>query len=140
MAPVWRATLGIAMAELDDIARRAVDSVDTTRDAGGQVRRLRCSSPRCSIGADSFLLGLAALDGGIRTVWIVLGLVFGAMAIGSVVRGPLAAGRSGEAPSEEIVAEVRSLLELRHPATRTMIDTVEADERQASRVGARRVA
>ena len=77
----------------------------------------------------SFVLGLFALDGGIRSVWVVLGLAFGGLAIGSafLARWRLA---SIARHASELVAEVRSLLEYGHPATRTVIDAVELDERQ----------
>ena len=45
------------------------------------------------ISVASFLLGLAALEGGIRTVWIVLGIVFGAWAIGAALIGRWGVGR-----------------------------------------------
>jgi len=41
----------------------------------------------------SFLLGMAALSGGIETVWIVLALCFGAIAIGCALRARLRIGR-----------------------------------------------
>jgi hypothetical protein len=46
-----------------------------------------------AISVVSFLLGLAALDGGIRTVWIVLGIVFGVWAIGAALIGRWGVGR-----------------------------------------------
>ena len=41
----------------------------------------------------SFLLGMAALSGGIETVWIVLAFVFGAIAIGCALRARMRIGR-----------------------------------------------
>ena len=41
----------------------------------------------------SFLLGMAALSGGIESVWIVLGFVFGAIAIGCALRARMRIGR-----------------------------------------------
>ncbi len=96
-ASVWRATLGTAMAELDEIARRAVDSVERLATRAARFAGFVCIAALL-IGTTSFALGLVALDGGIRTVWIVLGLAFGAMAVGKVVHRPPAAGQ-GEAPS-----------------------------------------
>ena len=116
------------MTEVDELARRAVDG----------VIRLAARATRYAsyvfvavvlIGTTSFLLGLAALDGSVRTVWIVLGLGFGAVAIRNsfVARWRLASIGYGVSA---LVAEVVSLLEFGHPATRTMVDAVEADERE----------
>lgn len=57
----------------------------------------------------SFLLGLAALDGGIRTVWIVLGIVFGAWAIGAALIGRWGVGRiRSDVPA--IAGELRAMV------------------------------
>ncbi len=116
------------MADLDDLARRAVKGV--TRLAARATRFAGFVFVVAAlVGTASFLLGLAALDGGIRTVWIVLGLTFGAIAVGAsfVARWRLA---SVARDANELVAEVRALLESDRPGTRTVIDTFEADERQ----------
>jgi hypothetical protein len=116
------------MTEVDELARRAVDG----------VIRLAARATRFAsymfvavvlIGTTSFLLGLAALDGSARTVWIVLGLGFGAVAVRNafVTRWRLA---SVGYHVNALVAELVSLLEFGHPATRTMVDAVEADERE----------
>jgi hypothetical protein len=118
------------MAELDEIARRAVDSVERLATRAARFAGFVCIAAFL-ICTTSFALGLVALEGGIRTVWIVLGLAFGAMAVG---RSFIARRRLVKAKRhpEEIVADVRSLLGSGHPATRTMVDTVEADERQGA--------
>ncbi len=115
------------MAEYD-IARRAVDSVARLAARGARFAGFICVAALL-IGIMSFGLGLAALDGGIRTVWIVLGLAFGSLAVG---RSFIARRRLAKVArhADQIVAEVRSLLDSGHPATRTMVDTIEADERQ----------
>lgn len=115
------------MAEYD-IARRAVDSVARLAARGARFAGFICIAALL-IGIMSFGLGLAALDGGIRTVWIVLGLAFGSLAVG---RSFIARRRLAKVArhADQIVAEVRSLLDSGHPATRTMVDTIEADERQ----------
>jgi hypothetical protein len=117
------------MAEYD-IARRAVDSVARLAARGARFAGFICIAALL-IGIMSFGLGLAALDGGIRTVWIVLGLAFGSLAVG---RSFIARRRLAKVArhADQIVAEVRSLLDSGHPATRTMVDTIEADERQGS--------
>jgi hypothetical protein len=117
------------MADIDDLARRAVGGV--TRLAARAARFARkVFIAAVLVATASFLLGLAALDGGIRTVWIVLGLAFGAFAIGAAL---LARWRLASIARHagELITEVKSLLESGHPATRTVIDTVEADERQS---------
>jgi hypothetical protein len=116
------------MADYDDIARRAVDGVTRLAARAARFAGLICIAALL-IGTMSFALGLEALEGGIRTVWIVLGLAFGAMAVGRsfIARRRLA---SVARHADEIVADVRSLLQGGHPATRTMVDTIEADERQ----------
>ncbi len=63
----------------------------------------------CGISVVSFLLGLAALDGGIRTVWIVLGIVFGAWAVGAALIGRWGVGRiSRDVPA--ITGELRAMV------------------------------
>jgi hypothetical protein len=114
------------MAELDDLARRAVDGV--TRLAARAARFAGSVFVVATlVGTVSFLLGMAALDGGIETVWTVLGLLFGAIAVGGsfLARWRLMSVRRH---AGELVAEVRTLLESGNTATRTVIDTVEADE------------
>ena len=121
------------MAEYD-IARRAVDSVARLAARGARFAGFICIAALL-IGIMSFGLGLAALDGGIRTVWIVLGLAFGSLAVG---RSFIARRRLVKVArhADQIVDEVRSLLDSGHPATRTMVDTIEADERQGTGGGA----
>jgi hypothetical protein len=62
-----------------------------------------------AIAIGSFLLGLAALSDGIRTVWIVLGIVFAAIAIGAAVTARWRLGRIRKhVPA--IAGEVRALI------------------------------
>ena len=118
------------MPEVDDLARRAVEGV--TRLA---ARAITFASyvfvAAVLVGTTSFVLGLAALDGDIRTVWIVLGLGFGLVAVGGAFLARWRLASIGH-HARELVAEVASLLESGHPATRTMVDTVEADERRVA--------
>jgi hypothetical protein len=117
------------MTEVDELARRAVDGV--IRLAARATRFASYAFVAVVlIGTTSFLLGLAALDGSVRTVWIVLGLGFGAVAIRNAFVTRWRLGSVGNHVNP-IVAELVSLLEFGHPATRTMIDAVEADEREA---------
>jgi hypothetical protein len=118
------------MAELQDLASRAIDGI-TRLAARATTFAGWVFTVALVVGTASFLLGLVALEGGIRSVWIVLGLAFGAVAVGGALlaRWRLASvGRHAGA----LVTEVLRLLESGHPATRTMVDTVEADEKQGS--------
>lgn len=57
----------------------------------------------------SFLLGVAALDGGIRTVWIVFGIVFASIAIGAAGIARWGVGRiRKDVPA--IAGEVRAMI------------------------------
>lgn len=74
----------------------------------------------------SLLLGIAALSGGIETVWIVLAIVFAAIAIG----GPLVAlwrALSARRHAPEILSEVRALATGR-PDGREVIETFVVEE------------
>jgi hypothetical protein len=57
----------------------------------------------------SFVLGMAALSGGIETVWIVLAFFFGAIAIGCALRARLRIGRVRK-HVPEIAGEIRGLV------------------------------
>ena len=115
------------MTEVDELARRAVEGV---------VRLASRATALASyvfvavvlIGMTSFLLGVAALDGSARTVWIVLGLGFGLVAVRNAFVARWRLGSVGYHVTA-LIAELVSLLEFGHPATRTMVDSVEADER-----------
>lgn len=77
-------------------------------------RRVSRFASRIVIGAvvicvGSFLLGMAALDGGIQTVWAVLGIVFAAIAIGNALIGWWGVRRiRSDVP--KISSEVRGLI------------------------------
>ena len=57
----------------------------------------------------SFLLGLEALSGGIESVWIVLAIFFGAIAIGCAARARLRIGRVRR-HIPEIASDIRGLV------------------------------
>lgn len=113
------------MSDVDEIARRAVATITriANRAAAFSTRLLVATTVVCVGG---FVLGIAALSGGIETVWIVLGMVFGALAIGGalVARWRLGAVRR-HAP--ELVREVRSLVMDGRDSTRTVIETFAVD-------------
>ncbi|MEO6652304.1 MAG: hypothetical protein ABIP17_06580 [Ilumatobacteraceae bacterium] len=114
------------MSELEQLAQRVTATVSMIASKATRfARRLLGAVAVVCIG--SFLLGIAAFDGGARSVWIVLGGVFAAIAIG----GPLLAmWRIGMVTrhAPELVAEVRTLIERGQGTSRTVIDTFDADD------------
>ena len=115
------------MSEIDELVRRTVDMVTmiAKKAARFSTKLLLGVVFVCVAG---FLLGVAALSSGIQQVWIVLGLVFGSIAIGSAF---VARWRVGSIKRHvpELANEVRSLLSEGKDSTRTVIETfaVEAD-------------
>jgi hypothetical protein len=113
------------MSDIDQVVRRAVDGI--TMIAGKAARfstRILVVTTVVCVGG--FLLGVAALSGGIETVWIVLSAVFGALAIGAafVARWRVGAVRR-HVP--ELVDEVRTLMTEGRDSTRTVIETFAVD-------------
>lgn len=73
------------MAEIDDAVRRLTDvALLPIRRIGNYVSKFGIIAVIVTVG--SFLLGAAALDGGARTVWILLAAVFGYLSLVRVVR------------------------------------------------------
>ena len=72
------------MNDVDRLVQRAVAGITSiaARAARFSTRLLLMTLVLCVGG---FALGVAALSGGIETVWIVLGIVFGTIAIASAV-------------------------------------------------------
>ncbi len=116
------------MSELDALVQRTVDTVTMIANKAARF------STKLLLGvvlvcATGFALGIAALSGlssGMQQVWIVLGLVFGSIAIGSafVARWRLGAIKR-HVP--ELANEVRSLLGDGRDSTRTVIETFAVD-------------
>jgi len=113
------------MAEIDELVRRTVASVSMI--AG----RAAAFSTKLLIGVvlvcvGGFLLGVAALSDGIQAVWIVLGIVFGSIAIGcaGVARWRVGAVRRH---LPELTDEVRTMISEGEPESRTVIDTFVVD-------------
>ncbi len=113
------------MSELDQLVQRTVDTV--TMIAGKAAR----FSSKLLLGATivcvaGFLLGVAALSGGVQKVWIVLGIVFGSIAVGGAL---LARWRVGSVKRHvpELAAEVRTLISDGRDSTRTVIETFAVD-------------
>jgi hypothetical protein len=78
-----------------------------------------------------FLLGLAALDGGIEKVWIVLGGTFAILAVGNVGLAILRL-RSVKKDAGTLITEVRSLIGGDRETERTVIETVESTDGRES--------
>lgn len=115
------------MAEIDELVRRTVATVTMIADrAAAFATKLFLGAAIVCVGG--FLLGIAALSGGIEKVWIVLGIVFGTIAVGGAL---LARWRVGSVRRHvpELADEVRSLIAEGKDTTRTVIDTfiVDAD-------------
>ncbi len=113
------------MSDIDDIVRRAVGTITTiaARAAAFSTRLLVGTVVVC---VGSFALGVAALDDGIESVWIVLGTVFGSMAIGSAV---VARWRVGAVRrhAPELADEVRNLVAEGRDSSRTVVETFVID-------------
>jgi hypothetical protein len=106
--------------DLDALARRAVDSVMTLVRRGlALAGGVMLMAVIFSVGG--FLLGLAALDGGIEKVWIVLGGTFAILAVGSVKKD-----------AGTLITEVRSLIGGDRETERTVIETVESTDGRES--------
>lgn len=116
------------MTDVDQIVRRAVAGITRIagRAAAFATTILVVTTVVCVGG---FLLGVAALSGGIETVWIVLGTVFGALAIGGSFTAAWRAG-SVKRHAPELIDEVRGLMTDGRDSTRTVIESfaVEADD------------
>ena len=113
------------MSEIDELVQRTVDTVTMIagRAARFSTKILLLVLLVCVTG---FLLGAAALSDGIQTVWIVLGVVFGSIAIGAAF---LARWRVGSVKRHvpELAVEVRSMITNGTDSTRTVIETFAVD-------------
>lgn len=113
------------MSDIDRLAERAVATVTTiaTRAAAFSTKVFLGAAIVCVGG---FLLGVAALSGGIEKVWIVLGIVFGAIAVGGAL---VARWRVGSVRRHvpELADEVRTLISEGKDTSRTVIDTFVVD-------------
>lgn len=117
---------GFGLDDLDQLAQRAVDAVLTlvrrgTALAGGVL------FAAVVLGIGGFMLGLAALSGGIEKVWIVIGGFFAIVAIWSVLLAMLRL-RSVRTGADMLVTEVRSLIGGDPRSERTVIETVESSD------------
>lgn len=113
------------MAEIDDLVRRTVQTVTMIADnATAFATKLFVGAAVVCVGG--FLLGVAALSGGIEKVWIVLGIVFGSIAVGGAL---IARWRVGSVRRHvpELANEVRTLIAEGRDGTRTVIDSFVID-------------
>ena len=116
------------MTDVDQIVRRAVNGITRIASrAAAFGTRVFVVTTVVSVGG--VLLGVAALSGGIETVWIVLGMVFGSLAIGGSFLA-LWRARSVRRHAPELIDEVRLLMTEGRNPTRTVIESfaVDADD------------
>jgi hypothetical protein len=117
---------GFGRDDLDALAQRAVDTVMTLVRRGlalaGGVMMMAVI-----FAVGGFLLGLAALDGGIEKVWIVLGGAFAVLAVGSVGLAIMRL-RSVKKDADTLFTEVRTLIGGDRQTQRTVIETVESTD------------
>lgn len=117
---------GFGRDDLDALAQRAVVTVMTLVRRGlalaGGVMMMAVI-----FAGGGFLLGLAALDGGIEKVWIVLGGSFAVLAVGSVGLAIMRL-RSVKKSADTLFTEVRELIGGDRQTQRTVIETVESTD------------
>lgn len=124
---------GFGRDDLDRLAQRAVDTVLLlVRRASSLATGVLIVSVVCCIGG--FLLGIAALDGGARSVWVALGGAFAFIGVGAVSVALLRL-RSVKRGAANLVAEVRSLIGGDRRSERTVIDTVESVDASGGAAG-----
>lgn len=117
------------MAETDELVRRAVQTVQMIagRAASFSTKVLLLVVVVCVSG---FALGVAALSDGIQQVWIVLGVVFGSIAIGSAFVARWRVG-SVRRHAPELADEIRTLVTEQPEQGRTVIETFVVDDDEA---------
>jgi hypothetical protein len=109
------------MAEIDELVRQMVNTVTViAQKATAFATRLFLTATVICVGG--FLLGVAALSGGIEKVWIVLGIVFGTIAVGGAFRARWRVG-AVRRHVPELAEEVRTLIADGKDTNRTVIDT-----------------
>jgi hypothetical protein len=113
------------MSEIEELVQRAVDTITMIAGKASSfaTKLLVVVAVICTGG---FLLGAAALSGGAQQVWIVLGMVFGAIAVGGAI---LARWRVGSVKRHvpELADEVRSLISDGTSTGKTVIESFVVD-------------
>src|SRR4051794_28197765 len=112
------------MAEVDVLAGRVVDVASVFARRAGRLA-LAAALFVGFIAVSSYLVGIAALSGSARSLWIILG---GAMVIVAIGAPVLAGWRlfSVRRHATELIGEVRRLIVGDPDAERVVIDTVES--------------
>jgi hypothetical protein len=114
------------MSEQRELAQRAVDAFLTLVNRGTRlaVGTLMIVSVICIGG---FLLGLAALDGGVRTAWILLGGFGMVVAVGCVLVAFVRLWVIGRL-SVALVEEIEAMITTDPASERVVIETVESSD------------
>lgn len=114
------------MSDPRELAERAVDSFLTLVRRGTRlaVGTLLIVSVICIGG---FLLGLAALEGGVRTAWILLGGLGAVVAVGSLLLAVVRLWAIGRL-SVALVDDLYSLITSDPGSERVVIETVESSD------------
>jgi hypothetical protein len=116
------------MKEIEALVERTVGTIARIAD-----RAARFSSALAALVAavcvGGLALGVTATSGGLRSVWIVLGVVFGGIAIGAA---GLARWRVGSIKRHipDLVNEMRALISNGTTATRDVIETFSVGEEE----------
>lgn len=123
------------MSEIDELVARAVAAVSTLARRGSSLTTGVAVVAAVVVGL-AYLVGLAALDGGMRTVWAVVGGIGLLIAVGAPL---LATFRLRSIPhkANHLVAELHTLVDRNNDAKRVVIDTVEAEPDAAASVSTR---
>ncbi len=117
---------GFPAGDLDRLAERAVASLlRLVRRAMALAGGVLIIAAFCCLGG--FLLGLAALSGGIRSVWVVVGGGFLVVGVGAVIVAMwrLRTVRHG---ADALVGEIRRMLGQDPQAERVVIETIEVSD------------
>lgn len=113
------------MADLDQLARRVAGLVLVPVDRVRQFTSLVLVFA-VMIGVASYLLGIAALSGGVRTVWIVLGAVFGWLSIARLVQQRWRVEQLYR-NTDDLVSEIRLLMAREVERDPDVVDTWATD-------------
>lgn len=117
--------------DIDQLVQRAVNGITRiATKAAAFSALLLLSTTVVSVGG--LLLGVSALSGGIETVWIVLGIVFAALAIGAAGTAWWRVTRVRRHVSE-LTQEVRTVLLDGRDSGRTVIETFAVDDTDTER-------
>lgn len=113
------------MKEIEALVERTIGIITRIADKATKFSSVLAAAA-AAICAGGFALGVAVTSGGLRSVWIVLGVTFGGIAIGAAV---LARWRVGSIKNHiaELGNEMRALLSNGTATTRDVIETFSVD-------------